>query len=544
MALSPTSSELPATRLGLSEDGNKVLQLKTVRQSKKGAKFWLIFASLCICLSLSALELSSVSTALPTIANALHASQFTWVGTAYALASTAFLPMSGGLAQVFGRPPAILLAIGLFALGSGICGGASSINMLIAGRVVQGLGGGGIQSLTGIILADLIPLQERGVYGGVYGLVWCLAAAIGPIVGGSLASQGQWRWLFYFNLPISFVASLLVVFLMDLPIPPGSYREKFMRMDWIGNFLVIASTAAYTIGLTWGGITAPWGSVKVLVPLVLGLVGLAVFITYEATLAKYPLVPFSLMTNRTSLSGYMQTFFTLMTSFAVVYYIPVYFQACKGASPVLSGVYTLALGSLAPAAIVTGISINVTRRYRPQMWLGWIFMIVGFGLMSTIIATDSIGKSIGYMMLLGCGIGLLSATPMYPIQASLPVTQNATSMTFMWFIRSFASVWGITIGSTILQNELAKKLSPSFIASLPQGTGIMYALIPKLSTFPPQTLSEIRVAFADSLAVLWRVLAAISGIGLLVSLFMRGLPLHDTLDADWVLKDEKENRSI
>ena len=170
MALSPTSSELPATRLGLSEDGNKVLQLKTVRQSKKGAKFWLIFASLCICLSLSALELSSVSTALPTIANALHASQFTWVGTAYALASTAFLPMSGGLAQVFGRPPAILLAIGLFALGSGICGGASSINMLIAGRVVQGLGGGGIQSLTGIILADLIPLQERGVYGGVYGL--------------------------------------------------------------------------------------------------------------------------------------------------------------------------------------------------------------------------------------------------------------------------------------------------------------------------------------------------------------------------------------
>ncbi|KAN0098036.1 hypothetical protein V8E55_002482 [Tylopilus felleus] len=278
---------------------------------------------------------------------------------------------------------------------------------------------------------------------------------------------------------------------MDLPIPPGSYREKLSRMDWIGNFLVIASTVAYTIGLTWGGITAPWGSAKVLVPLVFGLVGLGVFIAYEAVLAKYPLVPFSLMTNRTSLSGYMQTFYTFVTSFAVVYYYPVYFQACKGASPVLSGIYALALGSVAPAGIITGISIKLTGRYRPQMWIGWILTIVGFGLLSTIRATDAVGKSIGYLVLLGCGVGLLSATPMYHIQAPLPVTQNAPSMAFMWFLRSLASVWGITIGSTVLQNELAKKLSPSFIASIPQGTAIMYALIPELATFPPQTLSEV-----------------------------------------------------
>ena len=152
-----------------SEDVGKVVQPNPT-PSKKGAKFWLIFASMCTCLSLSALELSSVSTALPTIANALHASQFTWVGSAYALASTALLPMSGGLAQTFGRRPAILLTIGLFALGSGICGAAHSMNMLIAGRAIQGFGGGGIQSLTGIILADLVTLQERGIYAGLYGL--------------------------------------------------------------------------------------------------------------------------------------------------------------------------------------------------------------------------------------------------------------------------------------------------------------------------------------------------------------------------------------
>lgn len=165
-----SESDLRAISFRASEtDADEVFQPNTA-PSKRDLKFWLIFGSMCICLSLSALELSSVSTALPTIANALHASQFTWVGSAYALASTAFLPMSGGLAQTFGRRPTILVTIALFALGSGICGGAKSMNMLIAGRAIQGFGGGGIQSLTGIVLADLVTLQERGVYAGLYGL--------------------------------------------------------------------------------------------------------------------------------------------------------------------------------------------------------------------------------------------------------------------------------------------------------------------------------------------------------------------------------------
>ena len=150
-------------------DNGDVVQPDT-KPSKRSFKFWLIIASMCTCLSLSALEISSVSTALPTIVNALHASQFAWVGSAYALSSTAFLPMSGGLAQIFGRRLSILIAIGLFALGSCVCGGANSMNMLIAGRTIQGLGGGGIQSLTGIILADLVTLQDRGAYAGLYGL--------------------------------------------------------------------------------------------------------------------------------------------------------------------------------------------------------------------------------------------------------------------------------------------------------------------------------------------------------------------------------------
>lgn len=139
-------------------------------RTKKGAIFWLIFLSICLSLFLSALDQTAVSTALPTIAHDLHTSDFVWVGSAYALASTAFIPMSGALAQIFGRRPALLTCLILFALGSGVCGGARNMPMLIAGRTIQGLGGGGIQSLSAIILADMVTLQERGLYAGLFGL--------------------------------------------------------------------------------------------------------------------------------------------------------------------------------------------------------------------------------------------------------------------------------------------------------------------------------------------------------------------------------------
>lgn len=139
-------------------------------ETHKGARFWLIFASVNVSLFLSALELTAVSTALPTIASDLDVSEFAWIGSAFALSSTAFLPMSGGLAQVFGRRPVLLLSLALFTLGSGICGGATNQAMIIAGRTVQGMGGGGIQSLAYIILGDLVSLQERGIYAGIFGM--------------------------------------------------------------------------------------------------------------------------------------------------------------------------------------------------------------------------------------------------------------------------------------------------------------------------------------------------------------------------------------
>ncbi|KAF9236868.1 MFS general substrate transporter [Melanogaster broomeanus] len=503
-------------------------------KSPKDVKFWLIFIALCTCLILSALELSSVSTALPTIANAFHASQFVWVGSAYAMASTAFLPMSGGLAQSFGRRPTMLLSIALFTIGSGVSGGATSMNMLIAGRAVQGLGGGGIQSLTAIILADLVSLQERGLYAGLFGLTWSLALSIGPVVGGSLASQGQWRWLFYLNLPICSFAALLVFIFLDLPTPKDSFRDKIINLDWIGNMIIIGSSISCTLALTWGGVTAPWNSATVLAPLIIGLLGLVAFIVYEATLATHPLVPISLLTNWTGISGYLQAFMASVLALCVAYYFPVFFQGCKGASPVMSGVYGLGGSALAPAAIVSGLLVKKTGRYRPQIWVGWCILLVGLGLMSTLRANTSPAFAVGFSVIVGIGIGIEYATMMYPVLAPLPVTQNAPAFAFMWFLRSFAGVWGVTIGGTILQNELVKRLPSDFTSTIPDGgADLAYALIPELPLLQPQLLAQVEDAFAGGMMVIWQVLLGVAGLGLLCSLPMKGLPLTNSLDEQW-----------
>ncbi|KAJ7276699.1 MFS general substrate transporter [Mycena rebaudengoi] len=506
--------------------------------SRKGIPFWLIFTSICIALFASALELTTVSTALPTIANDLGITEFVWVGTAYSLASTAFLPMSGGLAEIFGRQHTLLLSILLFALGSALCGAARNQYVLIGGRTVQGLGGGGIRSLAVIILADLVTLEERGTYGILTGLTWSIACVVGPIFGGSLASHGAWRWLFYLNLPISGVAAVFVFIFLRLPIPSGTFREKIRRLDWMGNLFIISSTTCCTVALTWGGVTAPWSSPQVLAPLWCGLLGLAFFLLYEATCATDPLVPFVLMGNRTSLSGYFQAFIVGLITLCVVYFLPVYFQGCKDASAMRSAVLGLGVAALAPAAIVTGVAVSKTQRYRPQMWAGWCIIMVGLGLLSTVRQDTPTIRTIFFGVVAGVGLGFEYSTTMFPVQAPLPISQNARALSFLTFVGSFAGVWGLTIGGTILDNQLSRRLPADFLLRFPGGVTIAYAVIPQIPDLPQPLKHDVQGAFAESLALVWTTLLALAGLGLLGSLFMKGLPLHTKLDSNWALRDK------
>ncbi|KAJ7822176.1 Mfs1.2 [Mycena olivaceomarginata] len=523
---SPPTSLLPAPRpTQNATEGDK---------PKRGIRFWLVFFSLFVSFFLVCLEATVVSTALPTIAKDLQITQFVWIGSTYALANAAILPLCGGLAQVFGRKPVILGSLALFIAGSAIGGAAPNEGTLFSARILQGMGGGGTLALCTIIVSDLVSLSERGAFNGILGLAWCFSGGIGPVVGGALAQQGQWRWIFYMNIPIAAFAFLMTLFTLRLPIPPGTMTEKLMKIDWGGNAIIISSTAACSIGLTWGGIEFSWNSAHVLVPLILGVVGIAAFLLYEAKMTRFPLVPFHIVANRTSLSGFLQTFILSMPHLSLLYYLPVYYQACKDASPTASGVDLFGIAfSIAPITMLTGFSVNVFKRYRPQLWLGWAILVVASGLLNTITADSSRAKSIGFQIINGLGIGLLYMNLYFPILAPLPITSSAQALAFYNYVRALAQTWGVTIGSTVLQNQLKKRLPLGFSQLFPEGIEIAYAAIPQIQGLPQPLKDQVRVAFAQSLSKLWELHIGLAGLGLLASLLMRGLPLHTQLDKKW-----------
>ncbi|GJE88951.1 MFS general substrate transporter [Phanerochaete sordida] len=443
------------------------------------------------------------------------------------------------MAQVFGRRPCMLLALALFALGSALCGCAQSMRWLIAARTLQGAGGGSILAITAIVISDLVPLAERAVYNAFIGMTWAVAAGMGPIVGGALAEHGQWRWLFYLNLPLTGVAMVLVVLFLNVKTPRGSFTAKMRRMDWIGNALVISSSSALVIALTWGGVQHPWGSAQILAPLVLGLVGLGAFVVYEALVAKEPLVPIALLANRTSFSGYVQTFVSPLLTFSVLYFAPAFYQASWGASPIRSGVWLFGLVlAVGPVLLCSGASIARTKTYRVQLWLGWAAYVAGFGVMSTLTERYAIARATGGLLLLGFGSGIVYSASYFPVLAPLPVSANAPALAFFQFCRSFASVWGVTIGTAVLQTQLAQRLPRDFVDALPGGVSLAYAVIPAIAGLPEPAHTQVRVAFAQSIRVLWLVMIGVAAFGALGALLMRGLPLHTQVDERWGMEEK------
>ncbi|KAI0363614.1 MFS multidrug transporter [Pilatotrama ljubarskyi] len=513
-------------------------------RTPKGSAFWLSFLAIVVCNILSALDVTAVSTTLPTITHDLGGdNDFVWVGAAYGLASTAMLPFCGRLADVFGRRPIMLISVAFFFVGSALSGSAQNMNMLIAARTVQGIGGGGIINMSSIIVSDLVPLVERGAYQGIVVLAWAFAAAIGPVVGGSLAQKASWRWLFYINLPLAGAAFVLVAVFLRVRTPEGSLREKLGRVDWFGNGIIVAGTTLALIALTWGGITYPWVSVHVLVPLILGGALIASFFLYETFVPREPTLPLDVIKNRTSLGGYIETFFHGIVSVAAIYYFPVYFQACLLSDPIASSVKILPTAIVSSFfSLLSGIMIKKMNKYRPANYFGWTLTIVGFGLLTTLKADSGAGMWAGYQALQAAGSGTIWASTIFPILAPLSVKRVAPALAFYNFIRTFAQTWGVTISATILQNELKRNLPPDFVKLFPSGVEIAYAAIPQVASLEEPLRGEVQAAFAQSMATIWKVLAGISGAGFLAAFLLREVPMQSYTDDTFGLQQGEQEK--
>jgi len=238
--------------------------------------------------------------------------------------------------------------------------------------------------------------------------------------------------------------------------------------------------------------------------------------------------------------GFFGTFMHGISALTIFFYWPVYFQAVKGASPVKSAVDFFSVAFIvAPFAMVAGGSISATQIYRPQNIIAWILMTVGPGLMSIIRATSPMKTWVPLPIPFSIGIGLLYAATVFPVLAPLPPSLSGQALAFLVFVRNFGNILGITIGSTVLTNELKKKLPGVFLEQLPGAVAGAYSAIPRIANLPEPLRTQVRVAFADSIRVIWLVMIPFGGVGLITALGMKAYKLETVTDEQWGIAQNK-----
>lgn len=502
-------------------------------QGRKTLKFWILILAFAITVTLTALDMTMISTALPSIVEDLPATTIAggWVTSSYLLSVTAFQPLFGGLSCVIGRRWSAVLAVVIFIGGSIMCSCAHSILFLVIGRGIQGLGGGGIQAIGEITISDITTLRERGFFVGIFGLVFAIASFVAPVLGGYF-SDHDWRWIFWLNIPIGVVALLMLIPTMNLPVPSMPLKTKLAKMDIVGNMVLLGSVVAILIAVTEGGVTHPWWSWKIWIPLVAGMIGCVMFLMIEffpSPLSTQPVLPLRLFSNRTACSAFFMTFLHGIATYGAIYALPIYFQAIKDEKPLKSAVSTFpSTAPTAPFAIVAGIAMAVTGKYKSMTFLGWSFTAAGFGWMTRFQVGTSEWELIAAQIVAGMGIGILFAITLPPIQASLPIEELETATATYAFCRSFGAIWGIAITTSVLTAKVNDQLvyvrdAATFGLTGPTALGY----VENIKNLPEPLRTLVRQMYADGLQKAMYAFIPVVVVGFACCFFIDDLPLPD-----------------
>ena len=296
----------------------------------------LVFATVLLGMLLSALDQTIVATALPTIVGDLGGGgHLTWVVSSYLLADTIATVLAGKFGDLFGRKVIFQGSAGIFVLASAACGFANSMTWLIAWRAVQGLGAGGLAVTATALIAEVIPLRERGKYQGALGAVFGVTTVLGPLVGGLFTDHLSWRWAFYVNLPIG----VLVIVMAAYTVPSLSAKTRPV-IDYLGIVFVSLGAAGLTLALSWGGTQYAWGSATIIGLFVASIVSLGIFVLVEAR-AEDPILPLHLFRSSVFSVCVVLAFIVGFAMLGAMTFLPTYLQYVQGVSATASGVRTL-----------------------------------------------------------------------------------------------------------------------------------------------------------------------------------------------------------
>jgi EmrB/QacA subfamily drug resistance transporter len=477
----------------------------------------LVIASVGLLLLLASLDQTIVSTALPTIVSDLGGiDHLSWVVTAYLLSSTVVAPLYGKLGDLYGRRVMIFISVGLFILGSALCGFAQSMNFLIFSRTVQGLGGGGLFVLALTVVGDVIPPRERGKIQGMFAAVFATSSVIGPLMGGWFVEVFSWHWIFFINIPLGGIAVL--VFASSFATLPERVSHK---IDWAGAALLTLGLGALILISSLGGRSLPWDAPMTLALIALIPVAAVLFLWVESKAAE-PVLPLELFRNNVFAVTSIIGFITGATMLGALTFLPLFLQISKGQSPTVSGLLLIPLTvGILTTSTVAGITMGKFGKYKWLPITGMSLIILAAALMTRLTADSGLNFFMASLLVLGLGMGCIFPVVTTAVQNSVPKQQLGTATAAGVMFRQIGGSVSVAVFGAMFAARLAAGLGDGAAGLRASDIGPA-----KLAALPPELQTKIGAIIAGAIHPIYWVILALALIGLIVAFLLKELPLR------------------
>jgi EmrB/QacA subfamily drug resistance transporter len=481
-------------------------------------------SGLLLAMFVAILSSTVVSTALPQIIGDLGGTQssYTWVVTSTLLALTVSTPIWGKLADLFDRKLLVQTGLAIFVAGSILAALSQSTSWLIACRVLQGIGVGGLTALVQVILSDLVSPRERGRYAGYLGAVFGVGTVVGPLLGGVVTDSLGWRWCFGIGVPFAVGAFVVLQKTLHLPRHRGE-----VRIDYAGATLIAAGVSSLLIWVSLAGQQYAWASWQTAVLVSAGLLSCLAAVLVERRVRE-PLVPLRLFANRTVVLAVIAGISVGIAMFGTTVFLSQYMQIARGMSPTESGLLSIPMVvGLFSASIVIGRRVTRTGLYKRWMLLGATLLTLGLALMGTLDETTSLIELSAFMLVVGAGLGMLMQNLVLVVQNTVPAADMGAGSSLIAFFRSLGGAIGVSVLGALLATHARDAIADGLAAAGidPARMGASAGHVPDVSTLPEPVARIVEHAYGTGVAEIFLLAAPLGLVALVALAFMRETPL-------------------